>query len=692
MPRHPLNVEDLWSLPRVGLPEPRPAGGGFAVPVTEWSMEADDHRTRLWWVPLDGRGVAGEARPLTSRERSATSPAWDPEGRRLAFLRKPGEGTAQDADTAEGPTHTGEHQLWILDLEGGEPRRLTDMPYGVVDPRWFPDGRRIAFLSPVYPEASDLEATARRKAEREEDPLEVRVTEDNFYRFWDDWLVGEPVHHLFVLDLESGELQDLLPGSARWFDPMDPGDQYRISPDGDEIAFAACRSKPPHDPILWGAYLLKVPARTRAGGRVARPKLLAPRHRADTMRPIYSPDGRWIIYGMQRDLYFYADRVRLVAYDRRRKSRKVLTEDWDLSAASWTFLEDGTTLLLSAEEDGRVNLFLLDLEAALGDPAGNPPRRLARGGTFQKPRVAGDRILTTLSSLTEPPEVVSVTTRSGSVRPLTTFTREGMAEIETGEVEDVRFEGSEGREVQMFLVHPPGARKKDRPLPLVQIIHGGPHGITGDGWHWRWNLQAFAAPGYLVAGVNFHGSTSWGQAFAACIQGSWGRRPYEDIMAATDHLIREGLADPGRMAAAGGSYGGYLASWIASQTDRFACIVNHAGVCDFQTQLGSDVTQGDERAMGGALWDDIEGMDRWNPLRHARGFRSPMLVLHGEKDYRVPYYQGLQIYNVYRMMGLPARLVVYPEENHWILKPRASRHWYGEVLGWLERWLGRGRR
>jgi dipeptidyl aminopeptidase/acylaminoacyl peptidase len=221
------------------------------------------------------------------------------------------------------------------------------------------------------------------------------------------------------------------------------------------------------------------------------------------------------------------------------------------------------------------------------------------------------------------------------------------------------------------------------------MIHGGPHGVFGDAWHWRWCALAFAARGYLCALVNFHGSTSWGQDFAASILGRWGDQPYTDIIAATDLLIDRGVVDPKRMAISGGSYGGYLVSWICSQTDRFTCAVNHAGVCDFQTQYASDFTQGRARAMGGEPWDNIEGMDRYNPMRHARGFKTPMLVVHGELDYRVPYVQGIEIYNVYKAMGLPARLVIYPDENHWVLKPRNSVHWYGEVLGWFDRWLKR---
>ena len=301
-----------------------------------------------------------------------------------------------------------------------------------------------------------------------------------------------------------------------------------------------------------------------------------------------------------------------------------------------------------------------------------------------------------MSTLASPPEIVSLALDGSERRAVTAFTGPVMRTVRTGRVEDTTFAGADDDPVQMFIVHPPETgrgsgsgrgKTRRRRRPLVHLIHGGPHASFSDQWHWRWNAQIAAAPGYVVALVNFHGSDGWGHAFTDSIVGAWGDKPYEDVMKATDVLIDRGIADPKRMAATGGSYGGYMASWIASQTDRFACIINHAGVCDLQTQFSSDIPHGFPDIAGGAPWKDQEGMDRYNPIRHARGFRSPMLVLHGEKDYRVPYYQGLEIYNIYKSMKRPARLVVYPNENHWILKPGNSRHWYGEVLGWLKRWL-----
>lgn len=726
MPRHPLTVDDLWALPRVGTPEPAADGTFAVVPVTTYSMETNEGICRLWKVTADG----ASPQPLTSAEISSSQPALSPDGTRLAFIRKGGEKPGKDAKN--GPKHTDHPQLYILPVGGGEPERVTDLPLGVTDPRWFHDGTKIAFLSEVFGAAPTIEGTAEMAKTRGEDPVKANVTEDRVYRYWDHWLTERKFHHIFVLDLASRVMKDLTPEMQRWFSFEEPKGDFRIAPDGREIAFTAACSDPPYDPLVYGVFTVPVPERietsvaANAGSGLkstelgVQPRFLTADHPAHAYRPVYSPDGRLLVYGLQREIDFYADRTRLVSYDRVAGTHTVLTEDWDRSAMEWTFTPDSRALVLLAEVEARIVLHALEIDR----PGPATPKEILKRGTLTEPRTGGSRVFFTVQSLNEPPEVYSCNRDGGDSRRLTSFTSPGMSEIELGAVEDVMFEGAGGRPVHMFLVHPPGgvqgsqgagtasSKASDATTPgaakarstaaasvpsggiaspprrpLVQVIHGGPHAMSGDQWHWRWNAHGFAAPGYMVAMVNFHGSTGWGQEFAASILARWGDQPYQDVMAATDLLIARGLVDPARMAAAGGSYGGFLAAWIASQTDRFACIVNHAGVCDFQTQFASDVTQGRRRALGGSPWESIEAMDRYNPMRHAHGFTSPMLILHGEKDYRVPYNQALELYNVYKAKKMPARLVCYPDENHWILKPRNARHWYGEVLGWLERWL-----
>jgi len=702
MANRALTARDLWALPRVGTPSPAPDGSFVVVPVTTYDVESDQGTTRLYRVDSDG----SEARPLTSPEFSSSSPAVSPDGTKLAFVRKPvGEksGAGRKAEGASGPRHADKSQLFVMPLDGGEAERVTDVPLGAGCPVWFPDGSRIAFLSKVYRDAPTLEETAEKAKDIKERKVTAHVTEDRVYRYWDRWLTDGDVHHVFVLHLRSSELTDVTPTSKRWLPFMSQEGHLAVSPEGDELAFTAVRSNPPYDPMIQGVFVVTLPqppgnepaapgaADSESNGvSLPEPRLLDPTHPAHAFRPLYSPDGRWLIYGIQRQLDFYGDRQRIVAYDRRAKTHTVLTEQWDVNGASdWTFGDDPNELIFTAEVESRNAVFSLDVAAAASDPEGNQPLQRLRGGWLSRPQVARGQVFTTLQSLLAPPEVVSFDLGSGKLRQLTSFTKPLLADIELGAVEEIVFEGAEGDSVQMYVVHPPAVSHSDEdgPPPLVHMVHGGPHGCFGDQWHWRWSAQAFAAPGYLVALVNFHGSTGWGEDFTASILGRWGDQPYEDVMLATDVLIERGMVDPERMAVTGGSYGGYLVSWIASQTSRFNCIVNHAGVCDFQPQYASDVTQGRRRSMGGELWDRLDGLDKYNPLRHASGFSSPMLVIHGERDYRVPYVQGLEIYNVYKAMGLPARLVCYPDENHWILKPQNSLHWYSEVLTWLRRWL-----
>jgi dipeptidyl aminopeptidase/acylaminoacyl peptidase len=660
--KRPITAEDLWKLSRVGGPAPAPDGSAVVVPVTTYDMEQNRGRSRLWLVPAAARG--GEPRPITTEEYSSGDPAYSPDGKRLVFGRAQGD---------EKP------QIYLLPLEGGEAERLTDMPLGAFDPKWLPDGKRIAFGAFLYADAPTPQGSKELAEQRAKDPVKAYATEDRVYRFWDRWLTGGEVPHLFVLDLESRGLTDLTPEGAGWFDFMEPTGQYDIAPDGSEIAFAANSSKPPHHLLRWAIFT--VPTSGAGPVRCLTPEG-TPKNSSDAHRPRYAPDGRSIVYGLQRDPYFYADKIRLVRYDRGAGTHTFLTESWDRSPAAWEFLADGT-LMVEAEDRGRVNLFAMA-------PGAATPQLVREGGSIAAMTPGADgRIYFTLQTLSTPAELASCRPDGSGFTMHTRFNEPILAEVSLGEVREMIFDGADGDAVQMFVVLPPGfdASKK---WPLVHVIHGGPHGIAGDNFHYRWNPQLFAAPGYVVATVNFHGSTSWGQEFAACIQGGHGDKPFTDILKATDVLLETGFIDEKRMAATGGSYGGYLVCWIAGNTDRFRCLVNHAGVFDLLAEYGSDVTQGRHQAYGGEPWDRLDAIDRWNPARFARGFTTPMLVIHGERDYRVPHTQALAVYNIYKAKQVDARLLFFPDENHWILKPRNSIAWNREVGTWLSRYLNAG--
>ncbi|MFM8980040.1 MAG: S9 family peptidase, partial [Planctomycetia bacterium] len=414
----------------------------------------------------------------------------------------------------------------------------------------------------------------------------------------------------------------------------------------------------------------------------ATPPSLTREHPPGAARPRYTPDGRALAYGMSHDPDFYADRQRLMRWVRATGTHEPWLAGWDRSPADWRLEADGGVLLV-AEHEGRQALFRLA-------PGASEPAVLWAGGWAQGPaRLADGRIVLVHQTLSEPPEGALLPAAGGRPTRLTRFAAEALHGVALGAVEELHFEGSHGATVQMFVIHPPplpGAPAG--PRPLLQVVHGGPHGVSGDAFGFRWNAHLFAAPGYVVAMVNFQGSTGWGQDFAQRIQGAWGERPLGDVLRGTDAMVATGLVDPARMALAGGSYGGYMAAWVAAHTDRFRCIINHAGVYDLLAHWSCDVTQGRHRSLGGHPWDGLEAIDRWNPARFTQGMRTPMLVIHGEKDYRVPETQGLACYNVLKAKGVPARLVYFPDEGHWVLKPQNSLLWYREVHAWLARWLG----
>ncbi len=652
-----ITAEDLWTLPRVGSPAPYPDGSALVVPVTRWNLEKNESRTQFHVVPIGAAGEAGSRAPraITAPEVSAAEPRVSPDGKQLAFTRKDANGRAQ---------------LMLMPLDGGEARKLTDLPLGVFDPRWLPDGSGLLLVAMLVKGHLTPELTATELKRRADDPIKAHVTEDRFYRFWDTWLTTGEVPHLFRYDLARDTITDLTPESTVWFDWMDPSGHYDVSPDGRELALAGISFDETRSLIVTRVYTVP----TSGGALTCR----TPGHPADDLRPRYSPDGRHLLYGMTHDPEFYADRIRLMRMDRASGVHEEWLANWEHSPTHWEYAADGSALF-EAEHHARIKLFAWKGE-------GEPRALTTDGSVAGSVPLTGGKVAFLHQTLAATAEVRVVAQAGGTAARITQFTDDGAALFHTGEVRETTFEGAHGESVQMFVVLPPDyvAGKK---YPLVHMIHGGPHGIFGDAWGGRWIAQAFAAPGYVVALVNFQGSTSFGQNFAERIQGEWAARPFEDVMRATDLLVASGLVDESRMAATGGSYGGYMAAWVAGHTDRFKCIVNHAGVSDLTAQYASDVTQGRGKAAGGEAWDGLEKQDLWSPVRFAKGMNTPMLVIHGEKDYRVPVGQGLLIYGVLKAKGVPARLVYFPDENHWVLKARNSILWYAEVHAWLARWL-----
>jgi dipeptidyl aminopeptidase/acylaminoacyl peptidase len=654
-----FTAEDLWKIKRLGSLVLSPDGRLAAVVVTGYDIEENRGDGDIWLVNTEDGG----ARRFTTGETSESSPAWSPDGRMLAFAAK---------RDGEKP------QLQIIPLGGGEAEEITDMPLGVSSPTWLPDGRRVVFVSPVLPGyEQDLDSMKVEIDRRAGSKVSAKVTEDVFYRYWDHWLTDGYVNHLFVIDIGTREVRDLMVGWDRLTGASGLG--YDVSPDGGEIAFSAFRYGAPYDSLTTDIYLVDVES-------PGKPENLTARNPANDFSPYYTPDGKYILYGAQKIVGFYGDRVRLVRYDRKTFGKKLLTESFDRSPSGWVTGAKSKTVYFEAGDRAMESLFSVRID-------GGDVREIYRGGSNGSVGVTPrGRLVFLHQDNSQPGTVYSIKVNGKGLRKLTDLNDELLAGIEWGRMEDVWFKGADGEDVQMFVMYPPFFSDEDRTKkwPLLVLVHGGPHGTFGDDFHPRWNSQLFAAPGYVLAMVNFHGSSTFGQDFADAITGEQGRKPFLDVMAAVDVMLEKGFIDEKRMAVAGGSYGGYLVSWIATQTDRFACAINHAGVFDLLVQFGSDWTFGRPRAYGGNPWDSVDKVTRWSPAHNMKDYVTPTLIVHGELDYRVPVGNGLEAYGMLKQKGVPARFIYFPDENHWVLTPQNSIFWYGEFHGWLRRWIGAG--
>lgn len=651
--KRPLTVDDLWATVRVGRPVVTPDGKAAIYPRSTWDAKTNRLLTDLWLQPVAG----GPGRRLTAHESAESAPAVSPDGTRVVFVSK------RDDDR--------EAQLYLLRLDGGEAERLTRMPRPASSPKWTADGKRIVFVSSVLGES--LETTEEELARREKDEKsrsKAIVTEDRPVRYWDHWLEPGEWPRLFSVDVATRKVTDLTPGMKR-LGRIEEGLAFDVARDG-SVVFAANATEPPYRTLNTDLFLVP------AGGGA--PRNLTADNPAEDGSPVFSPDGAAIAYARETKADGFPDRARLALLDVATGKTTVLTEGWDLVPEGWSFTRDGKSLLFRAEARARTNVYAMPV-------SGGTPRLVFQGGRATAAEPAGaNEVVLAYTTFRRPVELAAVRLDGSGFRDLTSWNDALMATIDFGEEREVVFKGAGGDDVQMWVVTPPGF-EKGRKYPLVHVIHGGPIGTSGDEFHLRWNAHAFAAPGYVVAMVNFHGSSSFGQAFVESILGAPGDKPFQDVMAATDFLVAEGSVDPKRMAAAGGSYGGYLVNWIAGHTDRFAALVSHAGVYSLPGQFASDVAYGRQHSYGGYPFTDLASIERWSPNRFAAGIATPMLVLHGERDFRVPVTQGLELYGVLTAKGVPARLVAFPDENHWVLKGANAKVWYGEVLGWLARWM-----
>jgi dipeptidyl aminopeptidase/acylaminoacyl peptidase len=657
-----MTVADLWAIKRVGTPSLAPDGRTACASVTAYDMESNEPRTELWLVPTDG----GAGRRLTAGDKDG-DPVWSPDGRWIAFTAK-----RKDDD---------EPQVYVIAPDGGEARRLTRLATGASALRWFPDSRRIAFVSAVWPDLDGERAQARRMKERKASKVKAHVTERSEYRFWDHWLTDGRVPHVMAVDVARGRVRDLLAGTGLSLPPWSPtAELYDLSPDGRELALTIDLS--PEAGMMHELDIVTLDLVSR------RKRTLTAASRLSDEQPRYSPDGRSLVWRSFNIKRSYVDQGRITLYDRAERTTRRLAPRLDRASAHLQWARDSQSLLMLVEERGRQTVHRLGLRDAM-------PHRVAGGGTIMGFDAAGGSVAFLRATLSSPPELFVVDGDAGE-RALATPNAEVRDRVRLGATREFTIRGFGGDPVQIWVTYPPDFDPK-RKWPLLHTIHGGPHSAHVDGWTFRWNTQVFAAHGYVVVGVNYHGSSGFGQAWLETIIADYGKREFADTEAATDFMLRQGYIDANRLVATGGSYGGYMVAFMNGHTDRYKAYVCHAGCYDWVSMMATDGYKFFARELGAFHWDNPAQVVRQSPHHYAKRFKTPTLVMHGELDFRVPATQALQYYDTLHARGVPARLVYFPDENHWILKPQNSRLWYREFFDWLKRYatpgpVRRGRR
>jgi len=643
--RRAITFEDFIALPSVSDPQLSPDGKWAAYTVTTPSLQDNRGISRVWVAEL----ATGRSRQLTGGPGSDRQPRWSPDGKTLAFIATRDSGA----------------QVWLLPIGGGDARKLSHLPDGASDPLWLPDGSGLLVVSDIkWP--ADQEIDRRNGAY----PSDARIWTSLMWRHWDEFRAGKR-QHLVRVEVATGKATDLTPVDHDVPTIATSGDgDVAVSPDGKDILVAMHGDSVVADNTNADIYAVD--------GTTLRRITTSPG--ADNT-PRYSPDGRWAAYLSMERAGFEADRLRLMLMRRKdgtMESGNVVdaTAGWMLSVSSYTWCPNSTCVYALVEERGRDNVYRIDIPSF---------RRsiVLSGGVNTGVQVAPDgRTLVYLhQSNTQPPEVWV------SGKALTHHTDSAVATLDLPSAEEFGFVGSLGDSMFGWLQKPPGFVAGKR-YPLVYLIHGGPQGAWTDSWGARWNYQMFASRGFVVAAVNFHGSTGYGQKFTDAISKHWGDYPYDDLMKGLDVVSRLPYVDSTRMGAAGASYGGYMVYWIAGHTNRFKVLVDHDGVFNTVSMAGTtEELWFTDWEFGGNPYANRELYRQWNPLNFVEQWKTPMLIVHSQLDYRVDLSEGYQAFTAAKRMGVPTKFLYFPDEGHWVLRPRNRRIWWGTVLDWLEAYL-----
>jgi len=699
--KHPFTFEDMMALKRVGEPEPSPDGKWVLFSAVNVNLEANTRMPHIWVVPLAG----GQEREIIA-DQNADRPRWAPDGKRFAFISNK-EGGSQvwiaDFDGSAG-TVTGVHQLTSIATEaGGE--------------LWSPDGKNILFTSDVYPEcdgapAEEQDCNAKKVKETQDSKVKALVFDRLLYRHWNAYKAGKR-SHIFVVPDVLASARSGAPGSGIAPPPprdLTPGDydapvfslggqdNYAFSPDGQEICYASNHDKVEATSTNSDLWIVSV------NGGAAR-NITADNSAWDGS-PLYSPDGKYIGYRSQQRPGYESDRFRLMLYDRKTGEKKNLTENWDRWVGTFAWTPTSKDLYFSAENDGTAPIYHtrvdsptwpFEFTAGFNDDLVLSPNGKsllfsqmsvhAPNAIYSAP-IDFSRCEVEIAGKGKQPRYTATDCELSKSEALTHLNDSVLSQVSMSQLESLWFKGANGDKVQGFLLKPPNFDPTKK-YPVKFLIHGGPQGAWGDDWSYRWNPELFAANGYVVVMINFHGSTGYGQKFIDAINGDWGGAPFEDLTKGLDYAEKTyPFIDKDRECALGASYGGYMANWILGHTDRFKCIVSHDG--QFNTTAAWGTTEElwfPEWELKGTPYTNRAMYDKWSPHLSATNFKTPTLVIHGQLDYRLDVSEGFQLFTTLQRLGVPSKMLYFPDEGHWVLKPQNSQLWYKTVNDWVDQWL-----
>ncbi|MDY6947817.1 MAG: S9 family peptidase [Pseudomonadota bacterium] len=661
---HPFTVEDLVRLQRVSEPAVSPDGRSVVFSVRETDMAANRGRVDLWSLDLATKGA--QPRRLTTHPDNDSSAQWSADGRDIYFLS----------------TRSGSSQVWRLAANGGEAMQVTDLPVDVGSFHAATNANRIAVSLEVFPDCADLACTAERLGKSRDTKHSGEVYDRLFARHWDAWSDGR-ISQLFVLTLSNGRaIEPVSVSKALDADvpskPFGDASEYAFSPDGSKLVFSA-RVKGRSEPWSTNFDLYEV----AADGSGLR-NLTEDNPAWDT-QPVFSRDGSQLAWRAMERAGFEADRFHIVLMDLKSGQRRPLTKEWDRSVDSMAFANDGRTLYAVTDHFGQHPLWAIDVKTG-------KPTMLTGPGRVEAFSVGDKEIVMTTSTLKSPAELQALTIKGGDLRALPRMNEAALAKIKFGDAEQFTFAGAEGATVYGYVMKPANFKPGTK-YPVAFIIHGGPQSSFANSWSYRWNPQTYAGAGYASVFIDFHGSPGYGQAFTDSISQDWGGKPLEDLQKGLAVALQNyPWLDDSRMCALGASYGGYMINWIAGNwSEPFKCLVNHDGIFDTRAMAYStEELWFSEWEQGGPAYEVPENVEKFNPVNHVAKWNKPMLVIHGIRDYRVPYSQGLSTFTALQRRGIPSRLLIFPDENHWVLKPNNSVRWHQEVEQWLGEWTGAG--